>query len=73
MSNTNKKIKYKNTAVVAMPSYRGSSSPRDLTHVSCISCIGRWVLYHERHLGHPKTGSEEVKEVPVGSGCFERV
>ena len=23
-----------------------SSRPRDWTHVSCISCIGRWALYH---------------------------
>ena len=30
---------------VAMPSSRGSFSPRDRTHVSYISCIGRWVLY----------------------------
>ena len=36
---------------VAMPSSRGSSWPRDQTHVSYISCIGRWVLYHRRHLG----------------------
>ena len=26
-------------------SSRGSSRPRDQTHVSCISCVGRWVLY----------------------------
>ena len=25
---------------------RGSSWPRDWTHVSCCFCIGRWVLYH---------------------------
>ena len=25
---------------------RGFSPPRDPTHVSCVSCIGRWVLYH---------------------------
>ena len=25
---------------------RGSSQPRDWTHISCVSCIGRWVLYH---------------------------
>ena len=25
---------------------RGSSWPRDLTHVFCIFCIGRWILYH---------------------------
>ena len=32
---------------IAMPSSRGSSWPRDRT---CVSCIGRWVLYHWRHL-----------------------
>ena len=37
---------------VAMPS-KGSSRLRDRTHVSYISCIGRWVLYHQRHLGSP--------------------
>ena len=31
---------------VAMPSSRESSPPRDWTHVSCVTCIGRWVLYH---------------------------
>ena len=25
---------------------RGSSQPRDRTHISGISCIGKWVLYH---------------------------
>ena len=25
---------------------RGSSQPRDPSHVSCISCIGRWDLHH---------------------------
>ena len=25
---------------------RESFQPRDWTHVSCISCIGRWILYH---------------------------
>ena len=30
----------------AMPSSRGSSPPRDRTHVSYVSCIGRRVLYH---------------------------
>ena len=36
---------------VAMPSSKGSSQLRDRTHVSYISCTGRWVLYHEYHLG----------------------
>ena len=31
---------------VAMPFFRGSSWPRDQMHVSYVSCIGRWVLYH---------------------------
>jgi len=31
---------------VAMPFSRGSSPPRDQTHISYVSCIGRWVPYH---------------------------
>ena len=31
---------------VAVPSSRGSSPPRDQTHISYVSCIGRQVLYH---------------------------
>ena len=31
---------------VTMPSSRGSSWPRDWTHVSHVSCAGRRVLYH---------------------------
>ena len=37
----------------AISSSRGSSRPRDQTHVSCTSCIGRWILYHWGHLGSP--------------------
>ena len=36
---------------VSMPSSRGSSQLWDRTHVSYISCIDRWVLYHQYHLG----------------------
>ena len=35
---------------VALPSSRGSSRPQDRTHVSYVSCIGRWVLCHWCHL-----------------------
>ena len=35
---------------VAIPFSRGSSWPMDQT---CISCIGRWVLYHLNHWGSP--------------------
>ena len=38
---------------VAMPSSRGSSQPRDQTHISYIFCIGRWIFYHESHLRSP--------------------
>ena len=31
---------------VPTPSSKGSSQPRDQTHVSYVSFIGRWVLYH---------------------------
>ena len=31
---------------VAMPFFRGSSWPRDWTHVYCISCFSRQILYH---------------------------
>ena len=40
---------------IAMPSSRGSSQPKDQTRISYVSCIGRWVLYHQCHLGSPHT------------------
>ena len=38
---------------VAFPPSRGSSWPRDRTHISYISRIGRHILYHWSHLGRP--------------------
>ena len=38
---------------VAMPFSRGFSQPRDQTIIFYVSCIGRWVLYHQHHLGSP--------------------
>ena len=35
---------------VATSFSRGSSWPRDGTHIYCISCSGRSILYHQRHL-----------------------
>ena len=37
---------------VAMFSSRGSSQPRNRTHISYVSCTGRQVLYHWHHLIH---------------------
>ena len=45
---------------VAMPSSRGSSRPRDQTHMSYISCIGRRVLYHWRQTGRPQVAGPLV-------------
>ena len=42
---------------VAISYSRGSSWPRDWTWVSCVSCIGRQVLYHWCHLGSHKNCS----------------
>ena len=39
---------------VAISSSRGSSPPGDWTHVSCISCTARWILYHWAPLGSPR-------------------
>ena len=36
----------KNTRVGCISYSRGSSWPRDQTHVSDISCTGRWIRYH---------------------------
>ena len=41
---------------IAIPFTRGSSWPRDQTHISYISCISRLVLYHWHHLGSPQIG-----------------
>ena len=31
---------------VAISFFKGFSQPRNRTYISCISCIGRWLLYH---------------------------
>ena len=36
---------------VAISYSRGSSWSRSWTCVSCVSWIGRWILYHQHHLG----------------------
>ena len=40
---------------VAMPSSRGSSWPRDQTHISYVSCTGKRLPYHHCHLGSPSS------------------
>ena len=38
---------------VTISSFRGSSWPRDSTQVSCVSCIGRWILYYQHYPRSP--------------------
>ena len=38
---------------VAVPSSRGSSQPRDLTHVSSVSCVGHVGSLRQHHQGSP--------------------
>ena len=45
---------------VAMPSSRGSSQPRDRTHDSYVSRIGRQVLYHQCYLGSPSASLPDL-------------
>ena len=45
----------KNTGVGCQALLQGFLSTRDLARISFVSCIGRWVLYHQ---GHPRTPSK---------------
>ena len=49
---------------VAMPSSRASSRPRDRTHVSFVSHIGRRVLYHQCYLGSPSSRTQGSGTIP---------
>ena len=56
---------------VVISSSRGSSQPRDRTHVSCISCISRRVLYQQGHRGstsHYPVSWKAVNPESSGSG-----
>ena len=52
---------------VAISCSRGSSWPRDRTHVSCVSCIGRQILYHLCHLWSPLLPNFRVLTAVRGS------
>ena len=53
---------------VAVSFSRSSSRHRDQTHVSYVSCIGRRVLYHERHLGSPRSPGARFPSQPLPMG-----
>ena len=50
---------------VAISSSRGSSQLRDRTRISYVSCVGRWILYHWRHLGGPKDSFMWQLKIPA--------
>ena len=51
---------------VATSSSRGSSGPRDQAHGSCVSCIGRQVLYHG---ATAEAAGTPIPEVEAHSVC----
>ena len=58
---------------VTIYSSRGSSIPRDRTHISYVSCIGRQVLYHSATWEAPKPPPDSrfhKGERPVTSLCY---
>ena len=60
---------------IAIPSSRGSSRPRDQTHISYVSCIGRQVLYHLYHQecnSKCKVHHEDKDKNPFGKGIIFR-
>ena len=63
---------------VAISSSRGSSRPKDWTHVSCVSCTGRRILYHwatsqNRTISYTITTSEEVNSIITLYGPYSHV
>ena len=50
---------------------RGSSQPKDRTHVSCVSCIGRQILYHcTTRKSRLMQNSISLKQLSVSSSCL---
>ena len=58
---------------VAISFSRGSSRCRDRTCVSLVSCIGRWILYHERHLGYILPKRQLITYAPDLGACLVHV
>ena len=54
---------------VAISYFRGSSPPRDRTHLFCVSCIDRWILYHWA----PGDPTKSIKDVITAEWASEWV
>ena len=57
---------------VAISFSRGSSWPKDQTHISCISCISRRILYHWAIWEAPFFVSEDARIWGLRNHSFER-
>ena len=54
-------------------SSRRSSCSRDQTHISCVFCTGRWILYHWSHLwsqAFKLQGSNKCIQLSLFKGIF---
>ena len=60
---------------VAVSSSRGAFRARDGTGISYVSCIGRWVLYHQRYLGRAiqQRGKCRDREREGEMSCFKEL
>ena len=56
---------------VAMLSSTGSSQPRDWNRVSYISCIGRWILYHQATGEAYRRPLEAGKSSQLKAACLD--
>ena len=54
---------------VAISSSRGSSQPRNWTHVSYISCIGRQILYHQCCCSHASQETSSLRRTMQTVEC----
>ena len=54
---------------VAISFSGGSSQPRDQTRISCVSCINRQFLYHQRHVGSPNESPRSAQFGNAHSVC----
>ena len=50
---------------IAIPFSRGYSWPSDWTHISCVSWVGRWTLYHGITWETPEMGDFFFQMLPI--------
>ena len=61
----------KNTGMGCHALLQGSSWPRDSSRVFTSPAFGRWVLYHQRHLGNPISLHNDLKLIYLVGSSLE--